>query len=169
MKQDPKFIVVLVLLIATLAYTFIWQGNMADKSEQKSAQNFTAQSIQVVTGTWSSDELQKRAHPLLMQGVKESGNSMSEYFKVLSQLGELKKGPECNFLSMAKVTTAKEHFISASHLCAVEYSHAQATIGVEVRKDNMSGPWQIVNFQVNSPFFSQKSGNPKEDTKPKTE
>ncbi len=166
MKQDPKFLVVTILLIAVIAYCFFFHGGSEAElnANKKTSHQFAAESIKAITGSWSTDELQQRAHRLLMEGVKQSGNSLDEYFKVLSQLGTLNKDGDCKFLNVASVLTEAARYATASYLCAVEYSNGPANIGVEVRQDNMTGPWQIVNFQVNSPFFSQKTGNPKEDT-----
>lgn len=165
MKTDLKFSVVLILFLATVIYCFIWHGGGANLEQARNnAQGFAAESVKAITGSWSMDELQKRAHPMLMQGVKESGNSLEEYFKVLGQLGTMKKDPDCAFLNVASVMVSAGKYLTASFMCNTEYANGPAAIGVEVRQEKSTGPWKIVNFQVNSPFFSKKTGNPKQDT-----
>lgn len=165
MKKSHKIISLLVLLVLAAAAGAFLHSNMIamqENARKGEADAFTTSAIKAIAREWDEKEFDQRSHPLLLEGIKRAGNSTKGIFHELKELGALEKDGTCTFVHLASVTTPTERFATASYLCEIEFKNSPATFALDLRQDNMSGPWQIMNFNVNSPLFAKKKDGKKQ-------
>jgi len=160
MKTDNRIIGLIAVVVVVAALGVYLYINHKHKQEAKAqeelviALDFATDAVNTITAAWNPEELQKRAHPVLMDSISKSGTSLDEYFKMLKKLGKLDKGT-CNISNF--VTPKDATFRVADYLCDAQFENAPAKLLVEIRQDNPpSGPWLINSFRIDSPIFAAK-------------
>ncbi len=159
-KENMKVIILLVLLIGTigaLAYQYLNSEAALETKRQQEADAFAVESLKAIIRNWDPEALKSRAHPMMLDSVRKSGNTVEGIFNVLRTLGVQNQDVECNFLSRGTITTPSIRYAAANYVCNTEFTNSKAVVALEVRQDHLSGPWQIVNFHVDSPLFAPKA------------
>ncbi len=158
MKKFFKFVGMLCTLIVFLVlvlglYSYFEYRSGGEKIE-KETQHLAESAINDVTANWNPDELEKRAHPLLMDLVHKQNQTVGEFFNIYRKLGAPKGEPKCklvNFRSNIGVPT----FTLADYSCAMEFVNASGVIYLELLNDKDSkDSYLLTAFKIDSPLFT---------------
>lgn len=149
-----------IIIAAVLAWLLYHQG---EKQRDKMMVDFVTQSISSITGSWDPKELQERADPAFTRAVKASDKSLDDFFAMLRQLGAPKGDIACNRLRYSDITDVSGHYVTADFACKADFEHGPAVIVMQVKQENLRGPWRITLFRVDSPLFSKNKKDGKDE------
>lgn len=153
-----------IIVAGGLAYLFYHQG---EKSRDHAMTQFVSESLSAITSTWDPKELESRADPAFTEAVKTSGKSLDGFFNLLGTLGKPKSNIACSRLRYSVITEAAGKFATADFGCKATFEHGPAVIVMQIKQDDLKGPWRITLFRVDSPLFKSAEKNKKSDNKDK--
>ena len=139
----------LVLVVAGFIGYAAYQGRGLDASSKA----YVEANIPPIISSWSKDELLKRSSPQLLKILNENPGQLEQLFQKLSKLGAMQSFGEVRGDSNVSVTTQNGKVITASYLAKAKFKNGEAQIAI--RLIQLSGQWQILLFNVNSPLFLQ--------------
>lgn len=159
MKNAHIAIIAAVIIVAgVLAYLFYHQG---EKSRDRAMTQFVSQSLSAITGTWDPKALEDRADPAFTNAVKASGKNLDSFFDLLHTLGKPESNIACSRLRYSVITEATGKYATADFGCKATFEHGPAIIVMQIKQDDMKGPWRITLFRVDSPLFKSADENKK--------
>lgn len=139
----------LVLVVAGFIGYAAYQGRGLDASSKA----YVEANIPPIISSWSKDELLKRSSPQLLKILNENPGQLEQLFQKLSKLGAMQSFGEVKGDSNVSVTTQNGKVITASYLAKAKFQNGEAQIAI--RLIQLSGQWQLLLFNVNSPLFLQ--------------
>lgn len=148
-----------IILTACMLAGIAAAGMAFYKSDKNKALNFAIDAANDISVSWDVNELKKRAHPVMIKNLTESGHQMADYFAVLKQIGVLKTIMNCTPVR-SYITDFPSFHLDADYSCHGEYEKGDATLMIGLEQDKITGPWRIARFQVDSPVFAPHPANP---------
>lgn len=110
--------------------------------------------ITSVTTAWNPDEMEKRAHPQMLDMVKKQNQSVGSFFDIYRKLGALKPPPVCSLVNF-RSNIGIPSYTLADYACKTEFENASGVIYLELLKDKDSKDAYLVTaFKIDSPLFT---------------
>ena len=139
----------LILVVAGFVGYALYQGRGLDASSKA----YVEANIPPIISTWSKDELLKRSSPQLQKIISEKPEQLDQLFKMLSKLGSMQSFGDIKGDSNVSYTTQDGKVTTASYIATAKFENGEGRISV--RLILLSGQWQLLLFNVNSPLFLQ--------------
>ena len=140
---------VLALVVAGFIGFAAHQGRALDASSKA----YVEANVPPIISTWSKEELLKRSSPQLLKVINENPEQLDQLFQKLSKLGAMRSFDEVKGDSNVSYTTRDGKVTTASYIATAKFENGEARIAV--RLIQLSGQWQFLLFNVNSPLFLQ--------------
>ena len=139
----------LVLVVAGFVGYAAYQGQGLDASSKA----YVEVNVPPIISTWSKNELLKRSSPQLLKLLDENPGQLEQLFKKLSKLGAMQSFGNVKGDSNVSVTTQNGKVITAPYAATAKFEKGEAHI--TIRLIQLSGQWQFLLLNVNSPLFLQ--------------
>lgn len=139
----------LILVVAGFVGYALYQGRGLDASSKA----YVEANVPSIISTWSKDELLKRASPQLQKIINEKPEQLDQVFQMLSKLGAMQSFGDIKGDSHVSYTTQDGKVTTASYIATAKFENGEGRISV--RLIQLSGQWQFLLFNVNSPLFFQ--------------
>lgn len=141
--------VVALFLFVILGSGVAWLLYMKGELEA-SSKAFIEDSIPRIFGSWSMDELRRRAAPQLLQEISEGdGRSLFETYRPLGALRDYGGSGEIAYLWSGPVTG-----VIAEYKCSAIFVKGEADIMIQLhRREN--GEWKILSLQLDAALPAQ--------------
>lgn len=139
----------LILVVAGFIGYALYQGRGLDASSKA----YVEANIPPIISTWSKDELLKRSSPELKKVISEKPEQLDQLFKMLSKLGAMHSFGDIKGDSKVSYTTQDGKVTTASYIATAKFENGEGRISVHLIL--LSGQWQLLLFNVNSPLFLQ--------------
>jgi hypothetical protein len=143
------FFLLLILVVATFIGYAAYQGRGLDASSKA----YVEANVPPIISTWSKDELLKRSSPQLQKIINEKPEQLDQLFQMLSKLGSMQSFGDIKGDSNVAYTTQNGKVTTASYVATAKFENGEGRI--TVRLIQLSGQWQFLLFNVNSPLFLQ--------------
>ena len=145
-------IALIALLLATIFIGYsVYKGRSLDASSKEYVDN----TVPMIVSSWSKDELLKRASPQLLQVISEKPDHLDSLFHGFAKLGAIRSYDGSRGEANVSYTNKSGKVISASYTADVKFENGNAQI--RVRLVQVSGSWQFLMFNVDSPLFGPGS------------
>ncbi|PKO76010.1 MAG: hypothetical protein CVU21_15330 [Betaproteobacteria bacterium HGW-Betaproteobacteria-15] len=139
----------LILVVAGFIGYALYQGRGLDASSKA----YVEANIPPIISTWSKDELLKRSSPQLQKIISEKPEQLDQLFQMLSKLGAMQSFGDIKGDSKVSYTTQDGKVTTASYIATAKFENGEGRISVNLIL--LSGQWQLLLFNVNSPLFLQ--------------
>lgn len=139
----------LLLVVASFVGYAAYQGRGLDASSKA----YVEANVPAIISTWSKDELLKRSSPQLQKVINDNPEQLDQLFQKLSNLGAMQSFGDVKGDSNVAYTTQNGKVITASYVANAKFKNGKGHI--TVRLIQLSGQWQFLLFNVNSPLFLQ--------------
>jgi hypothetical protein len=153
MNKFLSIIGVIFLLLILVAAGFIGYSAYQGKGLDASSKAYVETNVPPILSTFSKDELLKRASPQLLKIINDNPGQLDQLFQKLSKLGAMRSFGDVKGNSNVSYTTQNGKVKSASYVATAKFENGEAKINV--RLIQLSGQWQLLLFNVNSPLFLQ--------------
>ena len=142
------FLVLVIVVIGFVGYA-AYQGRGLDASSKE----YVEANVPTIISTWSKEELLKRSSPQLLKTINEKPEQLDQLFQKLSKLGAMQSFGDVKGASNVSYTTQNGKVTTASYVASAKFVNGEGHI--TVRLIQLSGQWQFLLFNVNSPMFLQ--------------
>ena len=142
------FLVLVLIVIGFVGYA-AYQGRGLDASSK----TYVEANVPTIISTWSKNELLKRSSPQLIKIINEKPEQLDQLFQKLSKLGAMQSFGDVKGDSNVSYTTQNGKVTTASYVANAKFENGEGYI--TVRLIQLSGQWQFLLFNVNSPIFLQ--------------
>ena len=142
------FLVLVIVVIGFVGYA-AYQGRGLDASSKE----YVEANVPTIISTWSKEELLKRSSPQLLKIINEKPEQLDQLFQKLSKLGAMQSFGDVKGDSNVSYTTQNGKVTTASYVASAKFVNGEGHI--TVRLIQLSGQWQFLLFNVNSPIFLQ--------------
>ena len=142
------FLVLVIVVIGFVGYA-AYQGRGLDASSKE----YVEANVPTIISTWSKEELLKRSSPQLLKIINEKPEQLDQLFQKLSQLGAMQSFGDVKGDSNVSYTTQNGKVTTASYVASAKFVNGEGRI--TIRLIQLSGQWQFLLFNVNSPIFLQ--------------
>ncbi len=153
MKKLLSIVGGIFLLVALIVAGFIGYAAYQGKNLDASSRAYVEENVPPIISTWSKDELLKRASPQLLKIISDNPGQLEQLFLKLSKLGAMQSFGDVKGDSNVSYTTDNGKVITASYMATGKFEHGEAKISM--RLIQISGQWQFLLLNVNSPLFLQ--------------
>lgn len=143
----------LFLLLVLAVAAFIGYAAYHGKSLDASSKAYVESNVPAILGTWSKDELLKRASPQLLKMIGEKPGQLDQLFQKLSTLGAMKTFTDVKGDSSLVYTTREGKVTTATYTANAQFEKGEGKI--TVRLVQVAGQWQILLLHIDSPLFLQ--------------
>lgn len=144
-----------LIILGGIRYTIVaFSGSSADKSSLAYAND----SVKAIAPNWNAKALVDRAHPALF--AQTNPQQFTALLDKIREIGALQKLESCrgqstiSYPSLFKYLVGGSSSTDAAYLCVAKFVHGEAALVLKLHKDDKAG-WQIVAFNVDSPFFKK--------------
>ncbi|MGZ4981921.1 MAG: hypothetical protein ACXWAB_10795 [Methylobacter sp.] len=139
----------LVLAVAGFIGYSAYQGKDLDASSKA----YVEDNVPAIISTWSKDELLKRSSPQLLKVINEKPGQFDQLFQKLSKLGAMRSFGDVKGDANISYTTQNGKVTTASYVATAKFENGEARIAI--RLIQLSGQWQFLLLNFNSPVFLQ--------------
>lgn len=148
MKKLLMGLGVLFLVLVVLAGLYVGYAMITGSHLDQTSKAYVDESVPAIVGTWSKEELLKRAAPEMLKAIPE--DQMDRVLAKLSQLGKMthydgSKG------DATIVITGRGMIVTAAYHATATFE--KGTGNITIRLVQHDGQWQIAYFHVDSPLF----------------
>ena len=153
MKRILSIVGALFLLLILVVAGFIGYAAYQGRGLDASSKTYVEENVPPIISTWSKDELLKRSSPQLLKIINEKPEQLDQLFQKLSKLGAMQSFRDVKGDSNVSYTTQDGKVTTASYVATAKFGNGEARI--VIRLIQLSGQWQFLLFNVNSPLFLQ--------------
>ena len=139
-------LVVIVALVAFAGFT-AFQGRELDASSKA----YIEANIPPILSTWSKDELLKRSSPQLLKILNEKPDQLDLLFQKFAKLGGLRSFDDIRGDANISYTTQEGKVVTAAYQAHAKFENGEGR--VSIRLVQVSGQWQLLLININSPLF----------------
>lgn len=153
MKKFLSIVGGLFLLLILVVAGFIGYATYQGRGLDASSKAYVEANVPPIISTWSKDELLKRSSPQLLKIIHEKPEQFDQLFQKLSKLGTMQSFSDIKGNSNVSYTTENGKVITASYIANAKFENGEGRISI--RLIQLSGQWQLLLFNINSPLFLQ--------------
>ena len=141
--------VLLVLVVAAFIGYAAYQGRGLDASSKA----YVESNIPTILGTWSKDELLKRASPQLLKVLGEKPGQIDQVFQKLTKLGAMKAFTDVKGDSNVSYTTQNGKVTTANYIAHAKFENGEGQ--VSIRLIQVADQWQVLRLHIDSPLLME--------------
>ena len=153
MKKFLSIVGGFFLLLILVAVGFMGYAAYQGRGLDASSKAYVETNVPPIVSTWSKEELLKRSSPQLLKIINEKPEQLDLLFQKLSKLGTMQSFGDIKGDANVSYTTQYGKVTTASYVANAKFENGEGRISV--RLIQLSGQWQFLFFNINSPLFLQ--------------
>jgi hypothetical protein len=151
-----KFLAIVggIALIIVLGFAcFIGYAAYQGRALDASSKTYVEANVPTILSTWSKAELVNRSSPQLLKIINENAGQIDLLFQKCSRLGAMQSFGDVKGNSRVFYSATGDKTITATYTSKAKFKNGDAVITVNLIL--ISGQWQFLLFNVNSPLLIQ--------------